>query len=289
MSSILCKYYVQNDPSDPETMQQNLFVMSKKPSTDQPIKLKDILSDFTLFSLNESQYHLRFQTFLPDMPNSPIWVDILNEEAPVPFTAPGLISIKALRLPNGIHPKLKKGKHTVNNTNFNNPPSFSQPPNLLPESPPIIQSRSEKHAQKEDSDGDFVLDDDNTPPKITKKDEENKEEFKRPRIDSDTKKNIFNIIVDVEPESHEKKLPMTKTNSGNEAPAKSAKPEVKKLEPLSVRQAKATEQFKNQLKKEEEINKGREEAYALYEEKIRVFLKIQNLCIELDRPKWYEK
>ncbi len=110
MTSILCRYFVQNDPSEGDAGYPNLFVLSQRFAPDKPLRLRDVLSDFPLFADRQAHYHLRFATILPGSTSSPIWVDILNEEATVPLVAPGVVSIKVLRLPGEVSPKLKKPK-----------------------------------------------------------------------------------------------------------------------------------------------------------------------------------
>lgn len=110
MTEIACKYFVQNEPCDTESGYSNLFVLSRKCGPGERVRFKDVAAEFPLNGADGACYHLRFQTFLPEAPESPVWVDILNEEAFVPLVKPGVVFIKALRLPPGLKQKLKQNK-----------------------------------------------------------------------------------------------------------------------------------------------------------------------------------
>lgn len=173
MTAIACKYFIQNETIENDTTASNLFMLSKKYNSDEKIKFKDVMTEFPLNNLGETSYHLRFQTFLPEAPNSPIWVDILNEEASVPLAEPGLVRIKALRLPSGLKQKLKQCKPAPVTSDFGLAPTAAAKP--IPHS---------------DSEDEFDLGSiNNTPFK-----EEQKKT--RPRIDSDTKRAAFDIVVE---------------------------------------------------------------------------------------------
>lgn len=161
MTTIACKYFVQNEDND--LANSNLFLLSGKCKPGEKLKLKDILAEFPLVNSNTTNYHLRFQTFLPESPTSPIWIDILNEEAFVPLIEPNLIYIKALRLPVGIKQKLKHA-------------------NPSPTSNPVTSTKQVKN----DNDEEFDLGSSNNTPM---------KEEQRPRIDSDTKKAAFDIDI----------------------------------------------------------------------------------------------
>eukprot|EP00826_Nyctotherus_ovalis_P053701 TRINITY_DN7004_c0_g1_i8.p1 TRINITY_DN7004_c0_g1~~TRINITY_DN7004_c0_g1_i8.p1 ORF type:complete len:286 (+),score=69.01 TRINITY_DN7004_c0_g1_i8:143-1000(+) len=121
MTEIACKYFVQNEPCDTESAYSNLFMLSRKCGPDEQVRFKDVVAEFPLNGADGACYHLRFQTFLPEAPESPIWVDILNEEAFVPLMKPGVICIKALRLPPGLKQKLKQSKPVSASSDLSTP------------------------------------------------------------------------------------------------------------------------------------------------------------------------
>ena len=244
MASILCKYYVQNDPADPESSYPNLFVLTKKFAPDQLVKFKDIVSDFPLLSVKQADYHLRFQTFLPDSPNTPIWVDILNEEATVPLIGPGMISVKALKLPAGVKPKLKKAKYFAGTSPPTPDPVVIQKTApvvspVAPSPPPAASSPIENSQESAEEEFDLGIDS----PKPVEEDK------KRPRLDSDNKRAVFDLDLGMDvpaagsqPYGEETKqsanpgIPLIKTASvGGVAGKSKPKPEVKKLKPLQER------------------------------------------------------
>lgn len=174
MTAIACKYFIQNETAENDLNGSNLFLLSKKYNPGEKVKFKDVITEFPLNNIEGISYHLRFQTFLPEAPTSPIWVDILNEEASVPLAEPGIVRIKALKLPSGLKQRLKKSNPTAPRDNF----TFeAKPAESIP-------------ANEPESDGSFDIDiNDSTP---------NKEEQKvtRPRIDSDAIKTTFDIFPD---------------------------------------------------------------------------------------------
>ena len=168
MTSIICKYFIQNEDYESESDCSNLFILSKKYAPGEKVKFKEVKSQFPLMNDSEVNYHLRFQTTLPGHPNSPIWVDILNEEAHVPLAEPGLINIKALRLPLGFSQKMKQPKPAPDSVD-----SFS------------YQAPSENQSTKDydKNDEEFDVSDKSSS-------EENKA---RPRLDSETRRAVFDI------------------------------------------------------------------------------------------------
>jgi len=174
MVAIACKYFIQNEATENDTTASNLFMLSRKYNSGEKIKFKDVVAEFPLHNIDGSNYHLRFQTYLPETPNSPIWVDILNEEASVPFAEPGVVRIKALKLPSGLKQKLKQSKPAPVTSDF-------EFPSQRTEKEPVHYS---------DSEGEFDLENNNNTPY---KEEQKKT---RPRIDSDTRKAAFDIIIE---------------------------------------------------------------------------------------------
>jgi len=179
MRTIACKYFVQNEDND--STNSNLFLLSKKCGPGEKIKFKDIMAEFPLSKINGANYHLRFQTFLSEYSTSPIWIDILNQEASVPLIESNLIYIKALRLPSGIKQKLKQA-----------------------DSNPKPVKEKVKNNNKGDNNEEFDLgSSNNTPVK----------EEQRPRIDSDTRKAAFDIDMG---DNHIDLTPILKPNNYNE-------------------------------------------------------------------------
>ncbi len=167
MASILCKYFVQNDPKEGEAGYPNLFVLSKHFTRDEPVQLTDVLADFPLRSDRRAHYHLRFETALPGAPGSTIWIDVLNEEAVVPQVAPGTVSIKVLKLPQNVTAKLKRPKRSrveVPSVPAHAPVQFpivnimsDSPPSAKNVAPPLQPRKfvEEKSKPEDNSDGDF--------------------------------------------------------------------------------------------------------------------------------------
>lgn len=170
MTAVACKYFIQNNPAD-SGAGSNLFLLSKRYSPGEKVRFKDVLAEFPLHSVEGAQYHLRFQTFLPEAPTSPIWVDILNDEASVPLVEPGVVSIKALRLPSGLSQRLKQSRPAAN-------PGASDHF--------YAKAAGRQRAGNSDSEEEFDV----TVPKEEQK-------AARPRIDSDTTKTIIDFASEM--------------------------------------------------------------------------------------------
>ena len=208
MASILCKYYVQNEESEFDTVHSNLFVLSQKFYPDKPIKYKDVLTDFPLAQDGKFNYHLRFETVLPGSSTSTIWVDILNPEAKVPCVSPGLISIKALRLPPNVKTKLKAARpEAVPNSNEQRFYARSAPIQETQEQAFEFNNVEQKKQPEVEEEFDLGTEEDKKP-----------SEEKRPRLDSDVKKAVFELnLGEPEKQPEQETLPTSSANN-NGAP-----------------------------------------------------------------------
>jgi hypothetical protein len=153
-------------------------------------------------------YHLRFETTLPGSMTSAIWVDLLNEEAVVPMISPGMVSIKALKLPPKVAPRIKK-------------------PKVVPVTLPMHKEQSLPIKKSPRGEAPSIKKPPSTPDEEFNFEEEKKEEVVVPKqqVDIQTQKAIFSF--DFGEEKKEEPAP---------SPKKKPPPV---LEPLAVRQEKA--------------------------------------------------
>eukprot|EP00826_Nyctotherus_ovalis_P025324 TRINITY_DN1961_c0_g2_i13.p2 TRINITY_DN1961_c0_g2~~TRINITY_DN1961_c0_g2_i13.p2 ORF type:complete len:253 (-),score=67.07 TRINITY_DN1961_c0_g2_i13:466-1224(-) len=172
MTAVACKYFIQNDSIEPTAGGSNLFMLSRKYSPGEKVRFKDVMAEFPLHGAEGASYHLRFQTFLPEAPTSPIWVDILNEEASVPLVEPGVVFIKALRLPSGLSQRLKQSRPAAVNSGASD--HF------------YAKAAEKQTVANSDSEEEFD---------VTSHKEEQK--AARPRIDSDTTKTIIDFASEM--------------------------------------------------------------------------------------------
>lgn len=190
MTSIACKYFVQNEGDENASTCSNFFILSKKYEAGEKVKFKDLMAEFPLANMDGASYHLRVQTFLPEAPDSPIWVDITNEEANVPLAEPGIVKIKALKLPPGLRQKIQRNRSTAPTTNYTQ----------------IPESSDEKRNSSSGSEEEYIFEDNKTATS------QNEKQEGRNRINSGTK-SIFeiNIGLDTSPENIDLAPPLEPT------------------------------------------------------------------------------